>query len=65
MVPEYYYQKPIWVVVKTPRNPLVGGVGMGLRTSLMGYFIRFDVAWGIEEMVVTSPRYVLSFSLDF
>ncbi|KAF5044846.1 Protein TolB [anaerobic digester metagenome] len=65
MVPETFYQKPITVVVKTPRNPLVGGMGLGLRTTVFGYFLRFDVAWGIEELHVYSPRYVLSFSLDF
>lgn len=65
MVPHTYYQRPILVTVKEPRNPLVGGLGTGLRTTLMGYFVRFDVAWGIEEMKVTKPRYVLSFSLDF
>ncbi|PKP00893.1 MAG: hypothetical protein CVU11_16805 [Bacteroidetes bacterium HGW-Bacteroidetes-6] len=65
MVPRTYYQKPILVTVKEPRNPLVGGLGAGLRTTLMGYFIRFDVAWGVEELKVSKPRYVLSFSLDF
>ncbi|HPB02877.1 MAG TPA: hypothetical protein PLZ67_07980, partial [Bacteroidales bacterium] len=65
MVPETYYQKPITVIVKTPRNPLVGGMGLGLRTTVFGYFLRFDVAWGIEELHVYRPRYVLSFSLDF
>jgi len=65
MVPETYYQKPITVVVKTPRNPLVGGMGLGVRTTIFGYFVRFDVAWGIEELHVYRPRYVLSFSLDF
>lgn len=65
MVPETYYQKPITVVVKTPRNPLVGGMGLGLRTTIFGYFVRFDVAWGVEELHIYRPRYVLSFSLDF
>ena len=65
MVPETFYQKPITVIVKTPRNPLIGGMGLGLRTTVFGYFLRFDVAWGIEELHVYSPRYVLSFSLDF
>lgn len=65
MIPEIYDQKPILVTLKTPRNPLVGGVGAGLRTVILGYFIRFDIAWGIEEEKWHSPRYYLSFSLDF
>ena len=65
MVPTYYQQKPITVVIRTPRNPIVGGIGLGLRTTVLGYFLRFDVAWGIEELKINDPRYVLSFSLDF
>lgn len=65
MVPEIYYQKPILVTIKYPRNPIVGGVGLGLRTLIANYFVRFDVAWGVQEMSVTKPRYIISFSLDF
>lgn len=65
MVNQTYYQKPILVTLKNPRNPLVGGVGAGLRTVILGYFIRFDMAWGIEEGQWHSPRYYLSFTLDF
>lgn len=65
MIPTYYQQKPITVVIRTPQNPIVGGVGFGLRTTVLGYFLRFDVAWGIEELKINAPRYVLSFSLDF
>lgn len=65
MITQTYYQKPITVIIKVPRNPLVGGIGAGLRTTLLGYFIRFDVAWGIEEGQMYKPQYYLSFSLDF
>lgn len=65
IIPEYYYQKPILVTVKSPRNPFVAGFGSGLRTSVMGYFLRLDLAWGIEENSISKPKLMLSFSLDF
>ena len=54
------------ITVTEMKEPLVGGVGFGLRTTLFGYFIRGDVAWGIEEGHISNkPRYYLSFNLDF
>ena len=54
------------ITVTEMKEPLVGGVGFGLRTTVFGYFIRGDVAWGIEEGHISNkPRYYLSFNLDF
>jgi len=54
------------ITVTEMKEPLVGGVGFGLRTTVFGYFIRGDVAWGIEEGHISDkPRFYLSFNLDF
>ena len=54
------------ITVTEMKEPLVGGVGFGLRTTLFGYFIRGDMAWGIEDGHISNkPRYYLSFNLDF
>lgn len=54
------------ITVTEMKNPLVGGVGFGLRTTVFGYFIRGDMAWGIEEGHISKkPRFYLSFNLDF
>ena len=54
------------ITVTEMKEPLVGGVGFGLRTTVFGYFIRGDVAWGIEEGHISNkPRFYLSFNLDF
>jgi len=58
-------QSPVGVVVKEQRNPIVEGMGFGLRTRLLGYFIRADWAWGIEEGVVQPRKFYVSLSLDF
>jgi hypothetical protein len=54
------------ISVTEMKNPWVGGLGVGLRTTLFGYFIRGDVAWGIEDgQIAKKPRFYLSFNLDF
>ncbi|HNW97377.1 MAG TPA: hypothetical protein PKK00_03065 [Bacteroidales bacterium] len=56
---------PITVTVTTQQEPIVGGYGFGLRTKLLGYFIRADWAWGVEDGVVNPRRFYLSLNLDF
>ncbi len=46
-------------------DPIVAGYGVGLRTSLLGYFLRLDWAWGIEDgYAKEKPIFYLSLSLD-
>lgn len=40
------------------------GYGTGIRTKLMGYFMRLDVAWNVEKEE-KAPRYHLSMATDF
>jgi hypothetical protein len=56
---------PIVVTLDSNREPIVGGYGAGLRCQLMGYFIRADWAWGVEDHYVLPRVFYLSFSLDF
>ncbi|MCH8904640.1 MAG: hypothetical protein IIA45_12080 [Bacteroidetes bacterium] len=58
-------QKPIVVKVNYFRNPIVEGYGFGLRSTFLGYFVRFDVAWGVEDAFVNSADYFVSLGLDF
>jgi hypothetical protein len=56
---------PLRVTLITQRNPIVVGYGTGLRTTLLGYLIRADVAWGIDDGVILPRVFYLSLSLDF
>lgn len=56
---------PIVVTLDSNREPIVAGYGAGLRFQLLGYFIRADWAWGIENHYVLPRVFYLSFSLDF
>jgi len=50
--------------VKTQRDPLIAGYGIGLRTLLWGYYIRADWAWGIEDGAFKKDH-VFYFSLNY
>ncbi len=41
-------EDPVVLIVTDQTGGLAVGYGAGLRTSLIGYFFRFDVAWNIE-----------------
>ena len=62
---EIFINGPVKVVLDSNRNPIVGGFGAGLRAQLMGYFVRADWAWGIENSYLLPRVFYLSFSLDF
>ncbi len=54
------------ISVEVQKDPLVGGLGFGARTTVLGYFVRGDLAWGIEDGYINKkPIFYLSFSLDF
>jgi hypothetical protein len=55
----------ITVIYENQSDPLIGGVGMGLRAKIWGYFVRFDHAWGIENGLFLEPMIHLSLGLDF
>ncbi len=54
------------VHVQKYKTPIIMGFGPGIRTSLLGYFLRFDTAWGYDSGEVSKkPKYYFSFGLDF
>ena len=56
---------PITVTYENINDPLVAGFGFGLRTSLLGYFVRADWAWGVENGEVSDDSmFIFSLSLD-
>ena len=61
------YQIPnLKAVVINVREPIIAGFGPGVRSKLMGYYIRLDMAWGIQDLEVTKkPMYHLSLATDF
>jgi len=65
-----YYTKtvnspPLEITVQVQKDPLIAGYGFGLRSTLFGYFLRADWAWGIEDQIIQPRIFYLSLSLDF
>lgn len=56
---------PITVSLDANRDPIVGGFGAGARAQILGYFVRADWAWGVENYYILPRIFYLSFSLDF
>ncbi len=58
-------QGPLLIKVEEQKEPIVAGTGLGMRTRLLGYFVRADVAWGYEDGGFNPPVWYFSLSLDF
>ncbi len=58
-------KSPFYAVVSNFKNPFLIGYGAGLRTVLLGYYVKLDYAWGIENKVVTKPIAYLTLGYDF
>lgn len=55
----------ITVTYENINDPIVAGTGFGLRTTLLGYFVRADWGWGIENGVMSDKAlFMFSLSLD-
>ncbi|MEA3504069.1 MAG: hypothetical protein U9R32_02585 [Bacteroidota bacterium] len=56
---------PIEVNVQSQIEPVVAGYGVGVRSTLFGYFVRADFAWGYDDGSSNPMVFYLSFDLDF
>lgn len=56
--------KPITISVENLREPIIGGIGFGMRSKIWGYFVRFDLAWGIEDLEIQKPLPYFSLTKD-
>ena len=46
-------------------NPWLYSYGLGFRSMLFGYYMKFDLAWPVENYVVQNPRLHVTFGFDF
>lgn len=53
---------PVTIEINSNREPIIWGYGLGLRSRVLGYFVRIDWAWGVDDGQIL-PR-VLHFSLN-
>ncbi|HAY71664.1 MAG TPA: hypothetical protein DCX89_07210, partial [Saprospirales bacterium] len=51
--------------IKQYNDPLIGALGLGFRTKILGYFMKLDYAWGIENLKFRTPKLHFSIGQDF
>jgi Tol biopolymer transport system component len=56
---------PFLATVTNFKNPFLIGYGVGARTMIVGYYVKFDYAWGLEDKVVNKAIPYLTLGYDF
>lgn len=58
-------QNPITVTIDNNREPIIGATGFGLRSRVLGYWLRGDWGWGVDNGRWQKRVFTLAFSMDF
>ncbi|WP_276373221.1 translocation protein TolB [Chryseolinea sp. H1M3-3] len=53
------------IKIKNYLNPWLYSYGLGMRTVMLGYYMKFDVAWPVENYEVAKPRLHVTLGFDF
>ncbi|MES2516708.1 MAG: hypothetical protein V4585_01295 [Bacteroidota bacterium] len=56
---------PFRATVTDFRNPFLVGYGVGARTTILGYFVKYDIGWGWENKEVKAPISYVTLGYDF
>ena len=56
---------PFTAKIKNYLNPWLYSYGVGTRTVMLGYYIKFDLAWPVENYEVNKPRFHVTLGFDF
>ena len=61
-----YVDQSVQVILKgNGVGPFAGGYGFGLRSTLLGYFLRVDAGWPMSGFFKGKPLWYFSLGLDF
>ncbi len=56
---------PFKARIQNYKNPWLSSYGFGVRTVLLGYYVKFDMAYPIEDLVRKDPKFLLTLGYDF
>jgi hypothetical protein len=56
---------PFVIEINEYLNPWLYSYGVGLRTMMLGYYVKFDLAWPVENYKVNDPRLSVTLGFDF
>jgi hypothetical protein len=61
-----YGNQPVQVRIQTGGiGPFIGGYGFGVRSTLLGYFLRLDAGWPMGGFFNGKPHWYFAMGLDF
>lgn len=58
-------QGPFQAEIKNYLNPWLYSYGVGMRTMMLGYYMKFDLAWPVENFTTGSPQFYVTLGFDF
>ena len=56
---------PFKIDIKEYLNPWLYSYGFGFRSMMLGYYMKFDLAWPVENYKVKDPRVYVTLGFDF
>ncbi len=56
---------PFKARIQNFKNPWLSSYGIGVRSMLLGYYVKFDIAFPIEDMVQKDAKFLLTLGYDF
>ncbi len=56
---------PFSAKIKNYKYPWLMSYGFGLRTMLLGYYLKFDLAYPIEDLEQQKPKFYVTLGYDF
>jgi hypothetical protein len=62
---EIINESPFQAEIKNYLNPWLYSYGFGLRSMMLGYYMKFDLAWPVENYEVKDPRLFVTLGFDF
>lgn len=65
IVPENLSGSPFRIEIDEYLNPWLYSYGLGMRTMMLGYYMKFDLAWPVENYHVKDPRFFVTLGFDF
>ena len=58
-------QNPFIITTVNSRSPFLIGYGAGVRTMMLGYYVKFDFALGRQDYTTLNKRFYLTLGYDF
>ena len=56
---------PFQIDIKNYLNPWLYSYGVGMRSVFLGYYMKVDVAWPVENYEVGNPAWMVTLGFDF